>query len=1446
MRKITRTIILVFFLMTIGSLFATVITVGTGTSYSSQYEPICPYWGYVRSAAIYKSSEIGGSGTIQTIAFKAYNTKTVTVPVKVYIKTTTATTVTSDTWATMTTGATQVYNGSVVNTTAGAWKVIDITDYTYSGSNLMVLVESNYGGSGTSTYPYWYYTSTTNAAAYIHQDSSAPTGSLTVSSNRSNIQLDISGYTVFPPVFGVDPTSIAWGDVVQNTTTAGTNVTVTNAGAGTLNITGATLGGTDPARFAINWNGNSDPGVTPWALAAGASKTIILTFNPIAVASYSAYLRFVGDVKVNHDVALSGNGIDPTIISFPYTQSFDAATFAPAGWLNYKSAGTGTLLWARVTSGSNPTVSAPHSGAGMAMIQDFSNAAGTINALVTPAVVLPGSNYQVSFWMYRDASSTTIYPNEGIKVYLGSTSADTSSATQIGYVHRRTNGSPAEAAAGWYKYTFNFPGGSAGTKYVIFNAFSDYGYNMYIDDIGIQQQPAAVLPAILDSPLNNATGVLASATLNWHADGGGPDPTGYRLYFDTNPDPTTWVNEANPTATAYDPTPDMAWNQKYYWKVIPYSGSGDASGCLIWNFTTLAPPAAAGTPNPTDSASGVTRNASLSWGAVSGATSYDVYFGTSLPGTANANVTSATWTPPTMAASTPYVWKVVPKNAAGEATGCATWSFTTGTGFQYAASAATSTDDDDIGNVTFSNINNGAASPLTGNTTSVNLYTDYTSVVGNVQQTNTYPVSITQINQASFYSCWVKVFIDLNQNGTFDLPAEQLFSATTSSTVNPVTGNITIPGTASLGSTRMRVVLRESGTELTTLPTGTYTWGETEDYTVVIALPSNEPGTPSTPLPLNNALGIARNAGISWVNGARTDNVEVRFGTASTPTNVVYTGTAITSLTNAQLGGPFTYGQTYYWQVIASNSFAKLVTAGPIWNFTIMADPTIYPPYLQTFETCTVPAIPSGWSIINVNADTHYWQTISYGGNNAAKCMQITYNDVLAMDDWFWMGPVNVTEGQTLGVRFYYKAASATWPERLEVCINEDPTPGSAIQIWDNNNIINTTYLEGVAEEEIAGSGQLYVGFHGYSVLNMYNLYVDDISIITSGNGVAEVYGEAPTTLFVQPIILGGYSLIPGVVIDPPVGNAIDSFFDVYLELNVPEPGITNPGLIYRCNVSNPLILSGLTLTLSYAGLDYTPGVLYYKTGVSWITPTGVIWDTILKTATFTISSKGGRSDELIVVFGGPETPLPVELTSFTATLSAEYFVNLAWTSQSETSHLGYNLLRNNASVIEDAIKINTDIISDGVHSGTMTDYSYTDDEVEDDVTYYYWLESVDLSGSSMFFGPLTVLVSNPGNPDTPPVIPVVTKLCNAYPNPFNPQTIIAYDLKTASDVSIQIYNVKGQLIKILVNAHRNAGHYDVVWNGSDENGNTVGSGVYFYRMDAGKYHKTQKMVMMK
>jgi hypothetical protein len=95
-------------------------------------------------------------------------------------------------------------------------------------------------------------------------------------------------------------------------------------------------------------------------------------------------------------------------------------------------------------------------------------------------------------------------------------------------------------------------------------------------------------------------------------------------------------------------------------------------------------------------------------------------------------------------------------------------------------------------------------------------------------------------------------------------------------------------------------------------------------------------------------------------------------------------------------------------------------------------------------------------------------------------------------------------------------------------------------------------------------------------------------------------------------------------------------------------------------------------------------------------------------------------------------------------------------------------------------------------------------------------------------------------------ITPMAMNLLQNYPNPFNPETNISFQVPNSGQVRLDIYNIKGQKVKTLVNDRFSAGRHSVVWNGKDDSNKQVASGLYLYKMISGKYKATSKMILMK
>jgi hypothetical protein len=95
-------------------------------------------------------------------------------------------------------------------------------------------------------------------------------------------------------------------------------------------------------------------------------------------------------------------------------------------------------------------------------------------------------------------------------------------------------------------------------------------------------------------------------------------------------------------------------------------------------------------------------------------------------------------------------------------------------------------------------------------------------------------------------------------------------------------------------------------------------------------------------------------------------------------------------------------------------------------------------------------------------------------------------------------------------------------------------------------------------------------------------------------------------------------------------------------------------------------------------------------------------------------------------------------------------------------------------------------------------------------------------------------------------IMPAEYELFNNYPNPFNPETIIEYKVPKTGQVKMAIYNVLGQNVRTLVDAHQPAGTYTVMWDGTDNSGHKLASGLYFYQLIGENALITKKMILIK
>ena len=238
---------------------------------------------------------------------------------------------------------------------------------------------------------------------------------------------------------------------------------------------------------------------------------------------------------------------------------------------------------------------------------------------------------------------------------------------------------------------------------------------------------------------------------------------------------------------------------------------------------------------------------------------------------------------------------------------------------QYCASNATSTGDSKISQVTLAGNSTTIQTPLSPSGNGIGqTYTDFTALpAAELSLGLTYNLDIlTGTTGVTQYAKYTEAYIDWNNDGVLSDPAELLGFTSTAYGVIPtvLTISFTVPATATPGTTRLRIVCRESGSAATTQPCGTYTWGETEDFSVLILPPGLTAITPDT-LALN-CFGDM-DAAINSIVVGGTSPYTYAWSTGSTASSVSGLGAGSYSLTVTDANGDM---DTAYTEVVQPDS----------------------------------------------------------------------------------------------------------------------------------------------------------------------------------------------------------------------------------------------------------------------------------------------------------------------------------------------------------------------------------------------------------------------------------------------------------------------------------------------------------------------------------------------
>jgi len=867
--------------------------------------------------------------------------------------------------------------------------------------------------------------------------------------------------------------------------------TLTINGTNLLTATAVTIGGT-----AATITGTTATSVTV-TVGTGTTGTVQVT-TPGGTATSAATFTVNPLPTISLTSAVGTNAqtlcINTAITNITYTVAGGGATGAtvtglPAGVTGNYSAGTVTISGTPSASGTfNYTITTTGGTCS-------TTANGTITVRALPTIVLTSAAATANQSICRGSAITNIVYTIGGGA-TGVTTAGLPAGVTGNLVGSTYTLSGTPTANGTFNYTLTTSGGAPCANATINGT------------LVVNALPANPGNPTSNSPQCNPPGVTLTRT--------GTPPAGETWY---------WQTVAGGTNTTNSGATFVATTSGTYYLRAQNNTSGcwsAGSGSLAITITPSLS-AVAGTPAPTNAATGIcyaggSTLTDLTWNAVAGATSYDVYFGAgSLPGTAIANVATNSYTLGTLNANTTYYWQVVPRNACGATSGTpATWTFTTSNAPCVCVPTATTDDVTGITNVTFNTINN----TTTGNAAYTN-----TGISTTVTGTNIYPLSVS-VNTGGAYTVNVKAWIDWDNNGLFTDPGEEynLGSATNGnpilSSLSPL--NISIPNI--VGSFKMRV--RASYNTAPT-PCGNQNYSEAEDYTIVVTAP------PACTTPTAAPTALALSAGTpngTAINGSFTaaapapQNYLVIVSTSNTAP-AISNGTTYTTGGNAGAGytvvdtdanTTFTASglnpsTTYYFYIYSMNN---LCSGGPLYNATPL-----------TGNLTTGATVPTYCNATTNTPGTRYIDDISFLGmlNGNIYNLNTGFTTTPApggYQDWTGLA-TKPRQAQGGGVNISFESNSrGTWKAWVDWNKDGDFTDAGEL-VYTSAGVAMITNTFGFIIPNGATPGDYRVRIRTYNAFGNYNPmgnFCDDPSYEYYGDGAGHFDSCTPLTTYSQNI----------------------------------------------------------------------------------------------------------------------------------------------------------------------------------------------------------------------------------------------------------------------------------------------------------------------------------------
>jgi predicted RNA-binding protein with TRAM domain len=925
--------------------------------------------------------------------------------------------------------------------------------------------------------------------------------------------------------------------------------------------------------------------------------------------------------------------------------------------------------------------------------------------------------------------------------------------------------------------------------------------------------PGAV---VLTLPTNNATNLPINQTLTWQAPTG--IITGYRVYIGTPNLPT----EPTTTVTTTSFTSTLIHGSTYQWRVVAFNDSGDGESSSTWSFTTqIAPPGQVTLLTPTNNATNIPLNHILTWQAASGTVSgYKVFIGTtSLPTEPTATVSTTSFTP-TLVHGTNYQWRVVAFNDTGDGDSSATWSFTTITAPQFSINPTTH----DFGNV------------INGLTSEIQSFT-VTNTGGADLTVSSIPLTGTDMNQFSVTATGLPWTITAGGNQTFNI----VFSPTSTGVK---TANVSINHNATGSPTNVTL----SGTSIVPPLPQNLTHNVNGNYITLNWQPPSQQPVAS----LSSATQSSQQPVASLSSATQSEyneiceNLRNPSNLRANPTGyrVYRNGTLLTSnpITALTFTDPNVQaGQHIYSVVAVYSTVSSAPTNTP--QITLVNPAISVSPSPYDFGNMIVgqSSAPQTFTINNISGHSMIVSEVSLTGVDMNQ-----FSATITGLPW----TIPAGEYQTFNVVFNpTSVGSKSAGVSIVHNANGSPTsisltgtgivdvPGQITLLTPTDNATNISLNHMLSWQPASGTVSGYKVFIGTPNLpteptatvtttsftptlahgTTYQWRV--VAFNTTGDG-----DSSATWSFTTQIAPPGQ-----VTLLTPTDNATNISLDHMLTWQ-PASGTVSG---YKVFIGTPNLPTEPTATVSSTSFSPT---LSHGTTYQW--------------RVVAFNDTGDGESSATWNFTTQLAPPIFEINPTSHDFGAVTIGETSTTQIFTITNTGGSDLVVSSIILTGANQNEFDTTVSGlpwsIEAGKDREFNVSYSPVSAGTKVANVNIIHNANGS-----PAVIAVSGEGSVsenDTADMV-LATGLMGNFPNPFNPETTISFVVaRHALPVQIEVYNIRGQLIRTLLDGSRalESGRHSVIWDGRDDNGNQVSSGIYLYRMRAGEYQSTRRMILMK